>query len=410
MTNTTTATNYGRTMTTRPPFSRRAGALKSSFIRDILKVANDPGVISFAGGLPKADLFPLPALAEAAAAVFREQGNAVLQYSETPGEPALREWIAERYRRHHGLAVDAAQVMITNGSQQALDLLGKVLIDEGDGVLIEEPGYLGAIQAFSLYQPRFLPVAMTATGIDTAALAQRITSETHAPKLLYTVPEFQNPSGISYDAATRNEVAAQLRGSSTIVVEDNPYGELRYRGTPTASFLDLLPEQTVLLGSFSKTVAPAMRLGWLVAKGALMEKLLIAKQAADLHSNALAQRVMAHFLRHNDIDTHLSCLRDHYRSQQAAMSDAIATHFPAGVHVTRPEGGMFLWATLPEGVDAMALFEQAIAAGVAFVPGEAFHLEGRGRNTLRLNFTHGDEGQISEGVRRLGIVLKEALQ
>jgi 2-aminoadipate transaminase len=383
-------------------FARRAENLRSSFIRDILRVANDPQVISFAGGLPAPELFPLEALAEAAAAVFHSQGSAVLQYSETPGEAALRHWIAERYRSRQGLEVSAEEIIITNGSQQALDLLGKVLLDTGDGVVLEAPGYLGAIQAFSLYRPTFRPVEVTDDGLDPAGLQRTLRTAPTPPKLLYTVPEFQNPTGISYSRENREAIAGLLRDTPTLLIEDNPYGELRYRGEATPSFRQLLAQQTVLLGSFSKTVAPAMRLGWLVASGELRDKLLIAKQAADLHSNALAQRVMAHYLEQNDLDTQLERLRHHYGRLQAKMRLAIEKHFPDAVRLSDSAGGMFLWATLPEPLEAMALFAQAIKQRVAFVPGDPFYVDRRRSNSLRLNFTAGSEAEIETGIARLG--------
>ncbi len=387
--------------------SQRINHAQPSFIREVLKVAGQPGIISFAGGLPNPALFPVAALKDATAAVLDEEGEAALQYTSTEGNAELRTWIAERYRTCQGLHIDPAQILITNGSQQALDLIGKVLLDAGDGVVLEEPGYLGAIQALTLYQPQFLPVPLDDDGIDTDALARVLAAG--RPKLLYTVPNFQNPSGISYSDGRRREVAALLAGRDILLIEDNPYGELRFSGSEPVSFKALLPEQTLLLGSFSKVVAPSLRLGWIVAPPWLMRKLVIAKQAADLHTNGFAQRVLHRYLADNDIDRHLYAIITVYEQQMRAMQRAIAAHFPAGVRTTTPQGGMFLWATLPPQLSALRLFDAAIGHQVAFVPGHPFYVGRHDSNTLRLNFTNADEATIAQGIARLGEVMDAQL-
>lgn len=379
--------------------SQRIAGVPASFIREILKLAGQPGIISFAGGLPNQALFPLEPIRASTEAVLENDGRAALQYSVTEGHAGLRAWIAERYHRRFGLDIPVEAILITNGSQQALDLLGKVLLDPGDELILEAPGYLGAIQAFSLYQPRFLPVPLRERGIDLEVL--QATLARHTPKLFYTVPNFQNPSGISYSTENRREVAALLQGQQTLLIEDDPYGELRFAGSPAPSFKQLLPEQTVLLGSFSKTVFPSFRLGWIAAPPWLMEKLVIAKQAADLHSSSFTQRVLYHYLCHNDIDTHIQQLIHSYGRQQQAMLDALQRHFPEEVGYTRPEGGMFLWATLPEHLSAMLLLERAIQQQVAFVPGEPFYTAKQAVNHLRLNFTTTDQASIETGILRL---------
>ncbi len=388
--------------------AQRIRHAQPSFIREVLKVAGQPGIISFAGGLPNPALFPLAALKQATAAVLDSEGEAALQYASTEGHAGLREWIAARYRARQGLHIDPAQILITNGSQQALDLLGKVLIDAGDGVIIEEPGYLGAIQALSLYQPRFLPVPLDDAGMAPDAL--RRTLEANRPKLLYSVPNFQNPSGISYSDERRREIAALLDGRDILLVEDNPYGELRFGGSEPVSFAKLLPEQTLLLGSFSKVVAPSLRIGWIVAPPWLLRRLAIAKQAADLHTSGFAQRILHRYLCDNDLDAHLAAVTAVYARQMAAMQQAVAAHFPAAVRTTTPQGGMFLWATLPPTLSALRLFDAAIARQVAFVPGHPFYVDRADSHTLRLNFTNADTNIIADGIARLGQVMTEQLR
>ena len=388
--------------------SQRINHAQPSFIREVLKVAGQPGIISFAGGLPNPALFPVAALKEATAAILDEEGEAALQYTSTEGNAELRAWIAERYRVRQGVQIDPASILITNGSQQALDLLGKVLLDAGDGVVLEEPGYLGAIQALTLYQPQFMPVPLDDDGIIVDELRRVLGAG--RPKLLYTVPNFQNPSGISYSDERRREVAALLSGRDILLIEDNPYGELRFSGEGPVSFMQLLPEQTVLLGSFSKVVAPSLRLGWIVAPPWLMRKLVIAKQAADLHTNGFAQRVLYRYLRDNDINRHLAAITEVYGRQMHAMLQAIARHFPDGVRTTTPQGGMFLWATLPPQLSALRLFEAAIAEQVAFVPGHPFYVGRHDSNTLRLNYTNANEATIAQGIERLGRVMAEQLE
>lgn len=383
--------------------ARRIAGVPASFIREILKVTEQPGIISFAGGLPNQALFPLEAIRRASDAVLTDDGYTALQYSTTEGHTGLREWIAARYNQRFGLDIPVEQILITNGSQQALDLLGKVLLNPGDPVLLEAPGYLGAIQAFTLYEPRFVPVTLRDDGPDQEELKTALSQQ--APKLFYAVPNFQNPSGISYSEACRHAVADLLRGKQTLMVEDDPYGELRYRGNETTSFKQLLPEQTILLGSFSKTVLPSFRLGWIVAQPWLMEKLVIAKQSADLHSSGFTQRVLHRYLCDYDYDTHLQTLIESYGEQQRAMLDAIRRYFPATVKHTEPEGGMFIWATLPEELSSMALLEKALEQQVAFVPGHPFYINKSDSNTLRLNYTNASMEMIEQGIARLGEVM-----
>jgi len=379
--------------------SQRATGIEPSFIREILKVVQQPGIISFAGGMPNESLFPLAAIRRASEAVLIQEGTATLQYSSTEGHTGLREWIAERYRKRFGLTIPIEAILITNGSQQALDLLGKVLLNPGDEVGLEQPGYLGAIQAFSFYQPHFLSLPVNRDGLDLAHLEKILAR--HHPKLIYTVPNFQNPSGISYSEENRYAVAELLREQPTLLIEDDPYGELRYRGEAAPSFKQLLPEQTILLGSFSKTVLPSFRLGWVVAPPWLMKKLVIAKQSADLHTSGFTQRVLFRYLHDNDYDHHLQRLIAQYGGRMKAMLDAIEQHFPSEVTYTQPEGGMFIWATLPEQLSAMTLFNHAIERQIAFVPGEPFGIDKRMSHGMRLNFTNAEHEQITAGISHL---------
>ncbi len=387
-------------------FSNRIAGVPPSFIREILKVAVDPSIISFAGGLPNRDLFPVAALQKATNDLFNDAGKEICQYSSTEGYLPLREMIVADYKRK-GLDISVDEILITNGSQQGLDLLGKVLINEGDQVLIEEPGYLGAIQAFEVYSAKFKSIPVHQDGMDIAALQE--TLKTSHAKLMYTVPNFQNPSGISYTDENRRAVAECLKATKTLLIEDNPYGELRFSGKEKLSFKALLPEQTILLGSFSKTVVPSFRLGWIVAPKPLMEKLVIAKQAGDLHTNYFCQRVLHRFLQDNDLQAHIKEIIAVYGKQKVVMENAIKRYFPEQVSYFNPEGGMFLWVTLPEELSAMALFDKAIEQKVAFVPGDPFYVEKRGLNTLRLNFSSVDPDIIEEGIQRLGKVLHELL-
>ena len=387
-------------------FSDRIADVPRSFIREILKDALVPGTISFAGGLPNRDLFPLEEIKAASQKVFDLYGSDVLQYSNSEGFTLLRQFISERYQAK-GLTVPIDNILITNGSQQGLDLIGKVLLNDGDGLLIEEPGYLGAIQAFSLYRPKFLPVTLTERGLDTARLRQLIQSE--KPKLLYTVPNFQNPTGITYPEDNRREIAEIINGSKTLLIEDNPYGELRFNGNDEISFKKLIPDNTILLGSFSKTVVPGFRIGWIAAPDAVIQKLIIAKQAADLHTNQFTQSVVYHYMHDNDINEHIQKICQAYGAQKNIMLECIDHYFPEEIKHTNPDGGMFVWTELPEKISALDLFAQAVKDRVVFVPGDPFYINRKGVNTFRLNYTCADSSMIEKGIERLAHAIKKLL-
>lgn len=381
-------------------FAKRITTVPRSFIREILKVSLDPEIISFAGGLPNKNYFPVEAVRDAADQVFATVGADALQYSNSEGLRELRELIADRYRKRQGLNISPDSILITNGSQQGLDLLGKVLLNPGDAVLIEEPGYLGAIQSLSVYQPAFHPVAVGPGGIDTAMLEQQ--SLATGAKLLYAVPNFQNPSGVTYSDQVRRRVAVLAESNGFLIVEDDPYGELRFAGAPQPPIYHHAPERTVLLGSFSKTVAPGFRLGWLVAPQPLYGKLLVAKQASDLHTSSLNQYLLCQYLRNNDLDDHVRRIIEAYGRQCRAMVAAAGCHLPAEVRLWEPEGGMFLWGELPSGMDAMRLFEYAVREKVVFVPGAPFFTNGKGASTFRLNYSCSEPEAIERGMERLG--------
>lgn len=388
-------------------FADRITDVPRSFIREILKVALDPSVISFAGGLPNRELFPAEEIKDATNKVFSINGRDIFQYSNSEGYLKLREYIAGRYLQKKGICVPVENILITSGSQQGLDLLGKILLNDGDSLIIEEPGYLGAIQAFSIYKPKFLAIPISEQGMDTQKLRDVLCSE--RPKLMYTVPNFQNPSGISYTNENRLEVSKILRGTSTILIEDDPYGELRFEGEAKQSFKELLPDNTVMLGSFSKTVVPGFRLGWLVAPKHIMEKLIIAKQASDLHTSHFTQAIIHQYATDNDIDKHIQKIRAAYGNQCRAMIRSIGKHFPSNVTHTTPEGGMFLWAELPQKAAALDLFELAVKDKVIFVPGDPFYVNKTRTRTMRLNFSCVDEATIETGISRMGAAIRELL-
>jgi len=388
-------------------FASRMDHVKKSFIREILKVTENPEVISFAGGLPNPESFPVEEINIATQKVLSEDGKKVLQYSTTEGYLPLRRMISDRYNQRFGLKIDEDEILITNGSQQALDLISKVFLDKGDDVLIERPGYLGAIQALSVYEPNFHTVMLDDNGVDLDSLETVLKS--HTPKFFYTVPNFQNPSGRTYSIENRKAVAEILKRYDTILIEDDPYGELRFMGNDMPPMKTFLGDNGILLGSFSKIVAPGMRLGWICANPEIMEKLIIVKQAADLHTNSFSQRVVCQYLEDNDLDLHIRKIKKMYKSQRDCMVEMIGRYFPSQVRCTQPQGGMFLWVTLPKGMSSLKLFELASKVNVAFVPGDPFYVDENNTNTLRLNYTNSNEEEIEEGIKRLGKAIKELM-
>jgi len=386
-------------------FAPRMAKTPRSFIREILKVTEDPRIISFAGGLPNPGLIDVDGVARAAEAVLREDGRVALQYSTTEGYRPLREYIADRYRTRLGLTIPPDEILITNGSQQCLDLIGKVFIGTGDHVAIEKPGYLGAIQAFSLYEPTFHPILLHEDGPDPVQLAH--TLKTCPVRLFYGVPTSQNPSGVTYTAERRKEIAEILAPYDTVFVEDDAYGELNFDGNAMPSMRSFLPDRTVITGSFSKILAPGMRMGWVVAPPAIMEQLVTAKQASDLHSNYLSQRIAYQYLTHEDINEKIAAIRAQYRAQGTLMAQLVEDLMPASVTCMVPKGGMFVWVTLPDGISSMEVFEHAIREQVAVLPGIPFYTDGGGTNTLRLNFSNSTPEKIHTGMERLARVIRD---
>jgi len=388
-------------------FADRMAKIHKSFIREILKVTQDGNVISFAGGLPNPRLFPVKELADACLKVLHQDGRNVLQYSTTEGYLPLRKYIAERYFLKRGLQANPDEILITTGSQQGLDLIGKVFLNKGDRIAIERPGYLGAIQAFGIFEPEFAPVPLLDDGIDIGLLEKALKAK--RTKLFHTVINFQNPSGVTYSRQKREKLADIIKSHNIVLVEDNPYGELRFMGEDLPSMKSYIPDGTVVLGSFSKVVAPGLRLGWICAAADVMEKIVVAKQSSDLHSNYLSQRLVHQYLIDHDLDEHILNIRKVYKKQRDLMVSMIEKHFPQEIKYTKPEGGMFLWVTLPEKVSSSHLFKLAMEENVAFVPGKAFYVDGGGDNTLRLNFSNSDEEKIEEGIKRLANVIKRTL-
>ncbi|MCI9405246.1 MAG: PLP-dependent aminotransferase family protein [Clostridia bacterium] len=376
----------------------------ASFVRGILKVAADPSIISFAGGLPNPISFPQDALSESMQRIVKDYGSKVFQYSLTAGLPELRRYIAQRYKAKHGLDITEDEIIITTGSQQALDLIAKVLLDRGDGVVVENPTYLAAIQAFSMSMPKFYPVDLNDEGMDVDGLRRALENDV---KFVYAIPNFQNPTGLTYSAACRERVFAALDERDTVLIEDDPYGELMFGGTRLPYIGAGRLKNSILLGTFSKTCTPGMRTGYIVCKNAeLMKHISVAKEASDLHTNIFSQYLIYDYLTHNDYDAHISRITELYRKQADAMISAMRKYFPPTVGYTEPRGGMFLWVTLPDGMSAMSLFPKALENKVAFVPGDPFYVDRKDANTMRLNFTNADCATIEEGIRRLGAILK----
>jgi 2-aminoadipate transaminase len=380
--------------------ARRAERMNPSVIREILKVTERPGIISFAGGLPSPRTFPVGAFADACAKVLAEQGQAALQYAASEGYAPLREAVASMLPWQ----VDPAQVLITTGSQQGLDLVAKVLIDSGSRILVETPTYLGALQAFAPMEPQVVGVDSDAEGVDMEDLGRKA----EGARFLYVLPNFQNPTGCTMSEARRAALSARAAALGLPLVEDNPYGDLWFDAPPPAPLTARNPQGGIYLGSFSKVLAPGLRLGYLVAPPAILPKLLQAKQAADLHSPSFNQRMVAEVIRDGFLERHVPTIRALYKSQRDAMLAALAREMPQlGVSWNEPDGGMFLWARLPEGMDAVQLLPRAVDKGVAFVPGAAFYAGEGDTRTVRLSFVTASREEIERGIAALAAAIGE---
>lgn len=391
-------------------FSQRAQKLTSSAIREILKVTVRPEVISFAGGLPSPDGFPVDTIRQAFAHVFDNSATTALQYGPTEGYQPLRQWVADDLKRA-GADVEADEVLIVSGSQQALEMLGKVFIDPGSKVLIEAPSYLGAIQSFSLFEPAYETVPTDESGLVPASLTDERTA---GARFIYVLPNFQNPTGLTLDFERRQALVTRCAELGLPIIEDDPYGDLRYAGESQPSLLGLgqkVGATVIRLGSFSKVLAPGLRLGYIVAPKPIISKLVQIKQATDLHTASLTQAAVYETIKSGFLTTHLPQVRDLYQRQCGYMLQAMDEYFPEAAQWTRPEGGMFIWVTLPEYIDASELLDSAIARNVAFVPGAPFYAGSEVMvNTLRLSFVTVPEQKIREGIQILAELINERLQ
>jgi len=388
-------------------FARRMDSVRTSTIREILKVTEQPDIISFAGGLPAPELFPVQDILSATERVLRETGAGALQYSPSEGFAPLREVFAAESRRR-GIDCSADDILIMTGSQQPLDLAGKLFLDAGDCVLTESPTYMAAIQAFQTYGARFAAVPTDSEGLIPEALPALI--EREKPRFLYTIPNFQNPTGVTLTAERRRTLCSIAARYGLIVVEDDPYGALRYAGTAIPPIKALDTEGIVIYQStVSKTIAPGLRVGWVVAAKEIRAKLTIAKQAADLHTSSLDQRIVHRYLADFDSDAHIERIRRSYGERFSVMDATLRETMPAGFTWTHPEGGMFLWVTCPEGVNTNELMREAFARKVLFVPGQDFFSNSSGQRYMRLNFSNATPEQIREGIGRLAAVCYEAL-
>ena len=394
-------------------YAQRTQRMQSSVVRELLKLTEQPDVISFAGGLPAPDVFPVKEFQEASQKVLAEHGPQALQYSTTEGYRPLREMIA-RHTARYGIVVGPDNILITSGSQQALDLIGKVFINTGDRILVEKPTYLGALQAWNAYQTEYVTVPLDGEGMQTDKLEAALRV---SPKFLYVLPNFHNPAGVTLSLERRKKLIELADHYGVPIIEDDPYGQLRYEGEHLPSLVVLDNEfqahngapysgNVIYLSTFSKTLAPGLRLGWIIAPVEVIKKLVQAKQGSDLHTSTFTQMVAYEVAHGGFLDKHVRVIRMVYRERRDAMLDALERYFPDGVRWTHPQGGLFLWVILPEHLDAAEVLKEAIQEKVAFVPGVAFYADGSGRNTMRLNFSFMTAEKIEEGIKRLGRVLE----
>lgn len=387
-------------------FASIMGKLGASEIRELLKLTARKEVISFAGGLPAPELFPVEEFMEASRLVMTENGRDALQYSTTEGFPQLRDQIAERMNRKLSTTVGADDILVTNGSQQGLDFSGKVFLDPGDIVICESPSYLGAINAFKSYDPKFIEAPTDEHGMIMEEL-EKILSENEKVKMIYVIPDFQNPTGRTWPLERRKKFMEIINKYNVVVIEDNPYGELRFEGEilPSLKSMDT-KGLVVFLGTFSKTFAPGLRIGWVAAAPEILEKYNVIKQSADLQCSTISQRELAKFIEMYDFDAHVEKIIKVYGQRRDLMLDGIKKHFPQDISVTYPEGGLFMWVTLPEHCNTKDIMVKCLEGNVAYVPGGSFYPNGGVDNTFRLNYSNMNEERIVEGIKRLGDILK----
>lgn len=396
-----------------PHLSSRVERMRSSAIRELLKLTLRPDVISFAGGLPAPEFFPLREVEEACRYVLRRDGQKALQYGTTEGYLPLREWLAGNMHKY-GVPAVPGNVLLTAGSQQALDLIGKIFIDPDDYVITSRPTYLGAIQAWNAYGARYYTVNLDDDGmmVDEIEDAYReiVADSGRPPKFVYVLPNFHNPAGTTLSLERRQKLAAIATRLNLPIVEDDPYGQLRYEGEDLPPICTFVPERTIYLGTFSKTLTPGLRLGWIVCPEVLMQRFVMAKQGADLHTTTFTQYVANDIVQRGFLKPHVQRLRQVYKERRDVMLDALAEFWPEGCSWTHPQGGLFLWARVPESINTTAFLERALEERVAYVPGANFFPnEDGGYNAMRLNFSYCAPETIVEGIRRLGIALKKEL-
>ena len=372
---------------------------QGEFVKKMLKSATSPDLIPFSGGIPNPISFPVEEMEKAAEAVLEKNGVLALQYSTAQGYLPLREFIAKRYEKK-GTHVTAEDILITNGSQQALDIIAATLTDPQDDILVEDPSYLAALQTFHLYFPNIHTVELEQDGANIQELQSIL--KKHNPKFFYMIPDFQNPTGLTYTLEKREKVAQALKGTDTFLVEDSPYGELRFKGKQQPCLHSFLGEQCIMVGSFSKTISPGMRLGWILCTHKeLREKMVEYKQLVDMHTNIFGQMILSEYLAHNDYDRHIEKIKELYRHQAETMIREMKAHFPSSVSYTDPEGGMFIWVTLPEGMTSIQLTQRAEKAGVLIAAGDPFYETKRNVRTFRLNYSNSSDEVIVKGIRIL---------
>ncbi len=396
-------------------YSQRTQRIKASAIRELLAVAERPGMISFGGGFPAPDVFPVEEFKRACIQVLETKGPEVLQYGSTDGYVPLRQMVS-RYSIRSGMNIDISNILITSGSQQALDLIGKIFINRGDRILVESPTYLGALQAWNAYGAEYISVPVDEYGMRTELLEEALRT---GPKFIYVLPNFQNPTGTTLPLERRMKIIELADRYGVPIIEDDPYGQLRYEGAdvPSVEFLDSrVREQNgtytgnvIYLSTFSKILAPGLRLAWVVAPDTVIRKLALAKQGTDLNTSTFNQIVAHEVGQHGFIDRHVEVMKKVYLERRNAMLDSLEEHMPENVTWTHPEGGLFLWVTLPKNLDSTEMLPKTIEENVAYVPGEFFHPDGSGKNTIRLNFSFCSPDKINEGIARLGKAFKKKL-
>lgn len=386
-------------------FAKRMDNIKGSAIRELLKLTELPEIISFAGGLPAPELFPIEELKQVCLNVLDTDGKAALQYSPTEGYIPLRKIISDRMKKV-GVNVEHDDILITSGSQQGLEFSGRIFLDEGDTVICESPSYLGALNAFKAYLPNFVEIEMDDEGMKMDELENALKANPKV-RFIYTIPDFQNPSGITMSVERRKKLVELAEKYNVPIVEDNPYGDLRFEGEkyPPIKHFDTTGI-VIYLGTFSKTFAPGLRLGWVAASSEIVQKYVIVKQGADLQCNSMAQREVASFIQMYDLDAHIKKIIEVYKKRRDLMLDTMKKEFPENVKFTYPNGGLFTWVELPEGIDAAEVLKKALEEKVAFVPGGPFYPNGGNENHFRLNYSNMPEDRIIEGITRLGKVLK----